>query len=209
MQIFWHGQYTVKIVSKETTLILDPYSPECGLSPFRAKADILSFTNPADPSMSYISGVQGDPLIIDTPGEYSCKGFTLHAIGWGASEGAEKNLQRWVIEDMVILHVGALNRDLLPEELAELERTDIDVLLIPIGGGTGMTTKQALSAISTIEPRIVIPIHYKLPNLKEELAGVEAFAGEMGVEQIHAEKKLVIKASKLPQEDVVTTILIP
>lgn len=194
MQISWYGEYTVKVISKETTLILDPGA-------IRAKADVVALSNPSDPEMSQISGIQGDPLIIKTPGEYSFKEFTLHSIGWHSEDGIERNLQRWMVEDMVILHVGALNRELQEQELRELERVDIDVFLVPIGGGSGLTAKQALKMITTIEPRIVIPINYT--------EGLKAFAEEMGVTTIIPEKKVILKASKLPTEDTQTIILAP
>ncbi len=194
MQLSWHGQYTVKVISKDTTLVLDP----TGL---RAKADVVALSNPSDLQMSQLSGIQGDPLIIDTPGEYSFREFTLHSIGWHGEDGKERNLQRWMVEDMVILHVGALNRDLQEQELRELERVDIDVFLVPIGGGSGLTLKQALSMISVIEPRIVIPINYT--------EGIKAFAEEMGVSSVIPEKKVILKASKLPSEDMQTIILAP
>lgn len=209
MQISWHGQYTVKIVSKDVTLILDPYSPDLGLPAFRAKADVVCLSNPQEQSMSQVSGISGEPLIVDTPGEYSVKGLTLHSIGWFPETGEERNVQRWVIEDMVVVHVGALIRDLDEKELQELERTDTDVLLVPVGGGSGLTTKQALKLVATLEPRVVVPIHYKLDGLTEELEDVKTFAEEMGVEVKEPEKKLVLKKGKLPQEDVLTCILVP
>jgi len=118
-------------------------------------------------------------------------------------------LQRWMVEDMVILHVGSLDRDLNEQELRELERVDIDVFLAPVGGGSGMSTKQALNMVSTIEPRVVIPIHYSLPGLNEKLDSVKAFADEMGVSGSTVEKKVILKAGKLPQEDMQTIILAP
>lgn len=209
MQITWHGQYTVKIVSKDITLVLDPYAPTVGLSPFRSKADIVALTNPADSSMSQVDAVQGEPVLINTPGEFSVKGFTLHAMSWQADDGNERSVHRWIIEDMTILHLGALQRELTSEELQELERANIDIVLLPVGGGSGLTTKQALKMVSTLEPRIVLPIHYKLPKLKESLDDVEQFAKEMGVNPKQKEKKFLVRASKLPQDDVQTIILAP
>ena len=201
MQLSWHGQYTIKVVSKETTLILDPSS--------RLKADILSFSNPSDPEMSNISGATPETTIIDTPGEYSLRHFTLHSIGWNTEDGTERNLQRWMIEDIVLLHVGALNRDLNEQELRELELVDIDVLFAPIGGGSGMTKEQAMKMITTIEPRIVVPIHYAIPGSSEKLDALKPFLEEMGVESSQPEKKLILRKSKLPQEDMQTVILAP
>lgn len=209
MQLSWHGQYTVKVVSKETTLVLDPYATSLGISPFRAKAEIVALSSPSDADMSNLSGIQGTPLVIDTPGEYSFREYSLHSIGWNDETGTERNLQRWMVEDIVILHVGALNRDLNEQELRELERVDIDVFLVPVGGGSGLSLAQAMKMITTIEPRIVVPIHYALPGLKEKLNPVKAFVEEMGVSTTSPEKKLVLKKNKLPQEDMQTIILAP
>ncbi len=209
MQLSWHGQYTVKIVSKDTTLVLDPYSTKLGIPPFRAKAEIVGLSNPADADMSNTSSIQGDPLVINTPGEYSFREFSLHSIGWNDAQGSEHSLQRWMVEDIVVLHVGSLNRDLNETELRELERVDIDVFLVPVGGGNGLSLPQAMKMITTIEPRIVIPIHYSLPDLTEKLDPIKSFTDEMGLSVTAPEKKLILKKSKLPQEDMQTIILAP
>lgn len=209
MQISWHGQYTIKIISKDTVLCLDPYAANMGIPPFRSKADILSLSNPQDASMSNISSLQGNPVIVNTPGEYSLKEFALHSIGWSDESGNERSLQRWMVEDIVMLHVGSLNRDLNAQELQELERADIDVFFVPVGGGTGLSVSQAMKMISTIEPKIVVPIHYALPGLVEKLDAVEVFAKEIGVSATTTEKKLILKKNKLPQEDMQTVILAP
>jgi L-ascorbate metabolism protein UlaG (beta-lactamase superfamily) len=207
MQITWHGQYTIKIVSQDKTLVIDPYSADVGLPAFRAKADIVALSNPGNKNMSSVSGIQGEPFIIDRPGEYTVSSFVLHGLGWHDGSATEHILQRWMIEDMILLHVGALNREMTTAELQELEKTDIDVLFAPIGGGDGLTTAQALKLISTVEPRVVIPIHYKLPKLKEELQDITQFAKEMGVETSTREKKLILKKNKMPQEEMMTVIL--
>ncbi|MEX1111986.1 MAG: MBL fold metallo-hydrolase [Candidatus Andersenbacteria bacterium] len=209
MQITWHGQYTIKVTAKDATLVLDPYAPTVGLSPFRSKGDIVSLTNPGDPSMSQVAAIQGEPTIVNTPGEYSFRGLTLHAHPWMAEDGSERSLQLWQIENMTLLHVGALNRELLDKELQGVEQANIDILIVPVGGGSGLTTKQAISLTTTIEPRIVIPIHYKIPKLKESLEPVDQFAKEMGVSPAKKEGKLTLKANKLPQEDMITVVLTP
>lgn len=208
MQISWHGQYTVKILTKDDVLIIDPYSPEVGLNAFRAKATLVALSNPSEKAMSHVGGVQGDFAVINTPGEYSIRGFTLYALGWQGEDGHEKNVQLWTIEDTSILHLGALNRELSDKELQEIERVGIDILLLPVGGGSGLNVKQAMTLLTTIEPRMVIPIHYKLPALKEELESVDHFAKELGV-KVEPQPKVIIKAKNLPQEEMQTVILQP
>jgi L-ascorbate metabolism protein UlaG (beta-lactamase superfamily) len=210
MTITWHGQYTIKIQTNVTTIIIDPYSPDCGLPLIRSKANIVALSNPASASMSHIKSVQGEPYIIDTPGEYAPQGATLHAMSWYTSEGVERNVQRWHIEGFVLLHVGALNRPLNNDELQELEKTDIDILFLPVGNKESLTVKQAVELLTTIEPRIVIPIHFKIPKLREELESVEPFANEVGAEKSQREKKLTLKSrKKLPEKELATIILMP
>lgn len=209
MHISWHGHYTVKIQVGEKVLILDPYSPKTGLAPWRATADIVALSNPSDPTMSYRDGIKGEYVLIDTPGEFEVSGFGVYALGWYTPEGHLRSVQRWNIDGMTILHVGALNRPLTATELQELEKTGIDILLVPIGGGGSLTGEEAGKLITTIEPRVVIPIHYALPSLNEKLESMASFAKQMGIPVTTVEKKLVLKANKLPQDETVTMLLGP
>jgi len=209
MHISWHGEFTIKIQSEDKVLLIDPLGPETGLSPLRTTANLIALTNPANKAMSYTKTTDDDTVILDTPGEYDVKGFSLHALGWRADDGSERSLQRWSIEDVTLLHVGALNRELTADELQYIEKTDIHVLFVPVGGGEALSAQQAMNLITTIEPRMVIPIHYKLPDLKEELEDVAHFAKEIGIDATQREKKIIIKANKLPSEDMVTVLLAP
>ena len=209
MLITWHGQYTIKIVSRNTILLIDPHSPETGLTPLRVKTDIIALSNPQDKEMSHRKSLTGNPLIIDTPGEYSLSQLTLYARGWHDEDGNERAFHRWHIENITLLHVGSLNRKLEDTELQELEDIDIDILFLPVGGGEGLDVEKALKLLTTVEPRIVIPIHYKVPKLNKDLASVDQFAKEMGVSPKDAIPKLNITNSKLPAEGLETIILSP
>lgn len=189
--------------------MLDPYAPTTGLPLFRSKANVIALSSPEDPTMSHISGIQDEPHILSSAGEYALNGFTLHALGWHDQAGHEHNLQRWQIEDIVLLHVGALNREMTDHELQELEKTDIDVLFVPVGGGGSLSASQALALTSKLEPRIVIPIHFALPKLTDKLEGVEQFAKEMGVNPAQREKKLILKRKNIPQDELAIVLLMP
>jgi len=197
MTITWHGLYTVKITTPAVTLVLDPHPKTNRQSNFRAKASLIALSNPTEPAMSYLDGIQDNPRLINGPGEYSVADVTLYAQGWQGSNGSEQTVQRWHIENMVIVHLGALDRVLTPAELQGLEQTDIDILLLPIGQ-TDESLKTALSLLSTLEPRVVIPINY------DSAAG---FAKEMGVSIRDAQPKLTISRRKLPAEGLETVIL--
>lgn len=209
MHLSWHGQYTIKIQTRDTVIITDPYSPSTGLRPFRAQANVIALSNPTDPDMSHVSGIQGEPTILSGPGEFTLSGFTLHAIPWRADNGAERAIHRFAVEGMCLVNLASLNRDLTATEFQEIEKTDIDVLLIPAGGGTALSSKQAAKLVTTLEPRLVIPIHIAVAGLKEKLEQVDAFAKEFGVKASQAEKKIIVKSSRLPKEEMQVSILVP
>lgn len=207
MTITWHGYFTIKIVTAGTTIILDPYAPHLATTPFKAKAEIVALSSPQDPLTSHLEGIQGEPQVINTPGEFSLAGVTLHARAWHDKQNHEHSLQRWRIEDIILLHVGARNQPLTDNELQELERTDIDILLLPVGGHGTFDTKQALEILTVIEPSIVVPINFATKKAKEKLNDISTFAKEMGVRPSQTEARLNISSRKIDRDNLTTTIL--
>jgi len=67
----------------------------------------------------------------------------------------------------------------------------------------------AAAIVSQIEPRIVIPMHYKLPKLKVPLEPVTKFLKVMGGEGIKPEKKLKVAPGSLPIEETKIVVLEP
>ena len=77
---------------------------------------------------------------------------------------------------------------------------NIDILFIPVGGTYTLNAVNASKAVRQIEPRIVIPMHYRDPKLKIKLDSVNAFRKEMGG-QAETVKKLKISKKNLPTEE--------
>ena len=82
----------------------------------------------------------------------------------------------------------------------------IDVLLIPVGGKYTLDAKKAVEVISQIEPRIIIPMHYKVDGLVADIDGVDKFVKELGITPTY-EEKLKISKKDLPSEDMELVIL--
>ena len=60
-----------------------------------------------------------------------------------------------------------------------------------------------------IEPKIIIPMHYKIPKLKIELDGLDKFLKVMGIKSITPLPKLLIKKKDLIEEEVKIIVLNP
>ncbi len=203
MQISWLGHACFKITHKDKTILVDPYDKDIGLKPPRAKADILIA---ARKKTTGIESVSGDYFLISNPGEYEVGGIFAYCFPVGEGED-RKIIYRLEIEEISIAHLSNLDRNLSDSELDDLE--NVDVLLIPVGGGDVLDAKKASTLIKEIEPRIVIPMYYKIKGLKKDLDPVDKFIKEMGVKDSAPVPKLTIKKKDLPQEETEVVILEP
>lgn len=209
MEITYIGHASFKIKGKTTTLVIDPYDPKITGYKFPPQtADMLLIThNHAD--HGYVDGVTNYKLLINTPGEYEMSDTfvygikTFHDENKGDERGAN-TIYQIDIDDFSLLHLGDLGHELNKETLEKL--SDIDVLMIPVGGTYTIDAKVAAKVISSIEPSIIVPMHYQTPDLtglSNKLAGLKEFLEEMGVEDNGVSKMDSLKLSTkndLPEE---------
>lgn len=108
------------------------------------------------------------------------------------------------MDDISIAHLGHIEQALSSEELEKLAGTDI--LLIPVGGHHTLDAKKAVEVISQVEPRIIIPMYYRHPDLKIELDDLDKFIKEVGIVPTY-EEKLKISKKDLPAEEMELVVL--
>ena len=132
--------------------------------------------------------------------------MTINAIPWRANDNSERTVCRITIEKVSLINLGTLDRHMSDAELQEIEKTNVDVLFIPVGGSPSLSAEQAVKLITTLEPGMIIPIHFDLPNLKTKLASVDNFVKEIGLKPVR-EKKVIIKQGRIPKEDTEIVIL--
>ncbi|OGL73900.1 hypothetical protein A3D72_00230 [Candidatus Uhrbacteria bacterium RIFCSPHIGHO2_02_FULL_57_19] len=207
--INWFGLSCVRLVAKfdhdEVTVVSDPYDPSRGAKlPRNLSADILTVSHD-HLSHNYVDGVGGTPFIITGPGEYEVKRVFVYGIasehgGRGKEKSETPNtMYRFEIGDMSFAHLGDLGHELSDAQLDRLE--DVDVLFLPVGGaGVTIGAKQATDIVSRVEPRIVIPMHFRLPEFKETLEPVDKFIRELGAPKETAEKLKISKKDLIQEE---------
>ena len=78
------------------------------------------------------------------------------------------------------------------------ELENVDVLLIPVGGISTINASVAADVVRQLEPKVVIPMHYKTTRLGQELEPVDRFLKEIGLKDINPQPKLSITRSSLP-----------
>lgn len=211
MTITWLGYSCFRIQTQDAQLAIDPYDNSIGLRSPHFAADCLLITH-EDKAHANRGAVSGNPFIIDGPGEYEVKGVMIYGIpSWHDNKGgAERGANTMFLlqtEGMSVAHLGDLGSTLDNGQLEKLE--GVDILMIPVGGKHTLDAEGATELISKIEPRIVIPMHYKIPGLSVDLDPITKFVKEFGVQENAPVDKLKLAKKDLPQDDMQVIIMKP
>lgn len=214
-KIMWAGQSCFQISvsnSKDSSadIVIDSFDDSLGLKAPNFSADILLATKD-DKEHKNVKGVKGEPFLIDGPGEYEIKTVFIQGIPSFQDEKGEKiNNTIYIIEaeEMRFCHLGDLTqKQLTDEQLEKIGR--VDVLMIPVGGDSTISSVEAQKIVGQIEPKIVIPMHYEIPKLKTKLDPVEKFLKAMGKQSVVPQDKFLAKESTMPKEGMEIVVLLP
>ncbi|MGI2336461.1 MAG: MBL fold metallo-hydrolase [Dehalogenimonas sp.] len=200
MEIKYLGHSCFRIKGKNTTVITDPFSPDIGLALGKQTANIVTISH-QHPGHNHSEGIGGTPRIVSRPGEYEIGDAII--IGLSSYHDAEKGLIRGknvvfvvAMDELTICHLGDLGTPLKESEIEELGK--VDILMVPVGDMSALNSAAAARLVRQIEPSIVIPMHYQLPESNRELEPVGRFLSEMGTDGIVPQAKLTITRSNLP-----------
>ncbi|MCX7912360.1 MAG: MBL fold metallo-hydrolase, partial [Dehalococcoidales bacterium] len=192
MDITWLGLSCFRIRGSQAVIITDPFPPSLGYSLGRQTADIVTVSHP-HPGHSYAEGVEGKPRIVRGPGEYEISNVlilgiaTYHDAVRGGTRG-KNTVYLMEVDGVNILHLGDIGHVLSGEQAEEIGR--VDVLLLPVGGVNTIGAATAAQLVRSLEPKVVIPMHYRTPQLKRELEPLDGFLREMGLTQVEPRAKL-------------------
>jgi L-ascorbate metabolism protein UlaG (beta-lactamase superfamily) len=213
MVITHHGGQCFKVTLGDLTLVFDPIAKGANLPSVRFGADI-ALVSRDHPDMNGIEEVTyGDkvPFAITGPGEYERQGVVIQGFlsksNYGLKKGEESavnTIYSVELEDMTLVHLGALSDTELSQEARE-SIDDIDVLFVPIGGKGVLTSAKAHELAVSLEPKIIVPMHWS--GIGEPKA-LEAFLKESGNGSEKVDK-LTLKKKDLMDRDGSILILTP
>jgi L-ascorbate metabolism protein UlaG (beta-lactamase superfamily) len=216
MIITWYGYSCFKIQEQsrdhEVAVLFDPYAPEGGKKlPRNLTADIVTVSHD-HPRHSNTGAVAGEPFVITGPGEYEVKEAFITGVGsyHDLADGKEKgrNTLYYVnVGNLHLLHLGDLKHPLEEKHMEDLH--NIDILFLPVGGGDALNAKQALDVVGQIEPKIIIPMHYRTAGFCPKCDTADPFLKAIGAGKVEALPKLKIAEKELPQEEMRVVILDP
>lgn len=202
MDITWFGHACCRLRDRGVTILTDPYDKTTGYELPKPRVDIVTVSH-EDPHHNYVAGCRGSPFVVDRPGEYEVKGIfitgipTYHDSKRGAQRGPN-TVYLFEFEDISVCHLGDLGH--VPSQSQVEALNNVDVLLVPVGGHACLKAAEAAEVISLLEPRLVVPIHYKTDVTTLNLHPVQLFLKEVGVTAPEPIDILKVTKTSLPAE---------
>lgn len=165
---------------QDKTILLDPFANKkwIGYSfPKGVKADAIFSTHPhydhdGGLFLDSIPYWKGEMPLYQDPGKYQIGPFAItgikgkHSEPYGKEFGQKNTI--WVIKagDIRVVHWGD-NGPINKKQIADIGR--VDILMVPIDSTYHILEKEQLEATMTaLNPKIIIPMHYKHPDLESE-----------------------------------------
>lgn len=198
MIITYLGVEFFKVQFGDTILAFNPISKESKFKTTRFFADValVSAHHPDFNGVENLSYNGRDPLVISGPGEYETKGVFIKGFQSKTNYGGKEKINTVytvVLEGITLCFLGALVDEKLSSEFLEAVE-DIDILFLPVGGEGVLDAAKANKLSVTLEPKIIIPMHYGDVGVANAL---KAFLKETGEEGVKTVDKLTIKKKDL------------
>ncbi len=199
MEITWLGHACFRLRSEEMVVLTDPFPASVGLRPDPRPASVITVSN-SHPHHNSWEDVAGEPKLFNAPGEYEYSDMSVRGVMTPLSPEVAREHRNVaytiVVENVNICHLGDITEPLTPTQIDEL--SPVDVLLIPAGGGCTLDVDRVLQTLQDLDAKVVIPMHYSVPNLSVPLGTVDAFLRSMGAGEVEQQPRLNLTAANLP-----------
>lgn len=208
MEVIWYGHSCFRLRTRGAAAVTDPCGKDVGYNVPRLRADVVTISRD-HPDYNNCALVRGRPKVISGPGEYEVKGIFITGIATALKkakgQGRPKNtIFLFDFDGLTVCHLG--NLDHVPSQAQVQALSAVDVLLIPVGALTTISASQAAEVVGLLEPRIVVPMHYKTKAVKTRLQPVSRFLKEMGLPKTRPRDSLEINKKQLPSETQVVVL---
>lgn len=200
MEILHLGHSSFKIMAKNLTVVTDPFDPKkVGIELPKTEADVVTVSHHHF-DHDFTQGIRGDFICFDSPGEYEINNAEIIGINSfhdtaGGSERGQNTIFYFELDGLALIHLGDLGTELSSEQIEKIGQTDI--LFIPVGGKYTIDPKMAAKVISELEPKIIIPMHYRVGSMTD-LEPLDNFLKEIGKEPKVLER-LKIQKKDIPE----------
>ena len=173
VKIRWLAHASFLLEGDGLRIITDPYEPNeiINLPPITEAADIVVRSSDDDEAHCFVDTIpEGFALVTATDivdSGASVKGIDFEAI-WSEESHIHKEvvrdnaMYRFELEGLKIAHMGDVGNPLTEGQMAQL--ADVDILFALVGGPPTIELEDLKAVIEGIKPRVVIPMHYRIPG---------------------------------------------
>jgi L-ascorbate metabolism protein UlaG (beta-lactamase superfamily) len=207
LDITWFGHSCFRINERgRITVVTDPFADDIGLPPLKLKADVVTISHDV-PGHNNVEAVKSEAHVLRGAGEYEIGNVFITGVVMVDSSSAtpRPNVAYHIqYDNLSVLHLGDLAH--VPQQSLIERLGEVNVLLVPVGGGMGLTAAQAAEVVGMIEPHFIVPMHYEMPGLRFNLEPVDKFLKAMGVSKVQEADTLKITASDLPEQPQVVVL---
>lgn len=190
MRVEWHGQSAFTLTGSEAKVFVDPFGDMAPLLADRGLkfehppievdgVDLLLVTH-EHRDHNAVEVIGGEPQALrSTAGKHSTDAVG-EVIGVASEHDEAAGTERgpntifvFELDGLRVAHFGDFGQRRLREEQAAAIGA-VDLLILPVGGGPTIGAAQAGAIVSRLNPRWVVPMHYRneradfLPETEEE-----------------------------------------
>jgi len=167
LSVQWLGHTCFRFTSGGTRILVNPFQTvgcTAGYRPPTVEANLVLISSQLLDEGA-VEGLPGDPRLIYEPGVYQFNDIQVQGIATDHDRQGGKRFGtnvawRWSQGGINILHLGGAAAPITMEQKILMGRPDL--LLVPVGGGPkAYTPQEAQQAIQALNPRLVIPTHYR------------------------------------------------
>jgi L-ascorbate metabolism protein UlaG (beta-lactamase superfamily) len=179
MRVEWYGQSAFALSAGEATVFVDPFADMSSLAargmtfeypPIEADGVDLLLVTHEHRDHNGVEAIGGDPEVLrSTAGKHESAVGEIVAIasehdGAAGTERGPNTIFAFELDGVRVAHFGDFGQDALrPEQAAAL--ADVDLLFLPVGGGPTIGAEQAAAIARELQPRWVVPMHYRTPRV--------------------------------------------
>jgi L-ascorbate metabolism protein UlaG (beta-lactamase superfamily) len=174
MRIRWYGQSTF-LISGERSVFIDPFGVMDGLAERGLRFDYPPIEN-VEPDLLLVTHEHADHNVVEVVGGSpeivrSTAGTFETPLGEVIAVASEHDdvagtlrgpntIFRFTLDGLRVAHLCDFGQaGLRPEQREAIG--EVDVLLLPVGGGPTVGGESAAAIVRALRPRLVVPMHYR------------------------------------------------
>jgi L-ascorbate metabolism protein UlaG (beta-lactamase superfamily) len=180
MRVEWYGQSAFRLTAADTTVAIDPFGDMSAMAashgmqfdypPIEGVEAHLLLVTHEHMDHNGVEAIGGDPAILrSTAGKLESPIGEITAIASEHDEAAgtergPNTIFVFELDGVRVCHMGDFGQSGLREEQAAAIG-EVDLLILPVGGGPTIGAEGAKAIVERLAPRWVVPMHYRTPRI--------------------------------------------